>query len=512
MVAIFEVILAIAGILGIAISIFTPAGRKASVELVDNLFHGRWDKILPNIEDLSKDVGAIAKAAAKAIDTYGPPIAYDLATPFRVVARSLLEAQQGAMAPIGESTPDNALDAAGQGFAVAFGAGLAEAGVAALFEGLLPKDFKLLDDFPEFIGEMAGFKEVAHAVLHPLYHNAFGQSLEYHYRAKFKPELPSEGDAITWHARRLINDEQLRKIFHYSGLKDEYEPAYIKSAYRALPLFAMSRTIDDSNRDPTPLKELMRFSGYREEDIQTAIDAFRNLAFKSLRQEVLKSAEANFVAGIADEAALVRTMNSLDLSDEAKRLIELAATQKRLKVLADDYKRGWDYKAAAEEIDAQQYRIGLAGLGYTSPVIDALVSEMADRMSSVEFKAAAMAAREEEREDLRIGIRAAQTAFREGTIEAVGFTAALLALGVHPHTAAMYLALAEARGVITKAKKAVARTAAQKLEQKADIEQFRKNLIDEHTLLVKLRDDGMSEAEAAAELEYLNALAGKLSP
>jgi hypothetical protein len=490
-------------------SLFTKDGRDAWGWFFRNIVGGALSQAAPLVAELGPAVHDIAVAFSDAITSHGGGIAATLGSEFQKVAKTMLDAQQGALASRGESTPDNAIDNAAEAFTVAFGAGLSAAGVAALFEAVFPEKLNTLNGTAPMLATMAGFEEVAREVLHPLYHAAFGKSLEYHYRSKFKPELPSEQDAVTWHSRRLISDAELRSLFQFSGLKDKYEEPFITSAYRALQPRMLATAIDDTAFDPEPMRDAMRFAGLRDDDIDLAIDAFTAASLKGLRKAVVAAAEANFVAGLTSDTEFSDSLDTLNISNDAKDLIILAATEKRLKALTEDYRKGVDAQFLAREIDAADYRVQLSGLGYSSPVLDGIVGGMSGKIDAIEFKQEGVDAKLYRRKEQELAIQASMTAFKRAEIDLPALTAALAVAGLDLTQVALYVALAEARGQTVAAKKKVARTEAQKLEIKAADEEYLKGDIDANQLRIKLSAAGMDHAAIDAETEYLNARGAK---
>ena len=153
----------------------------------------------------------IATAFLNAFNTYGGPIATELRAPIAGFVQEELNVVTAGLVANGESTPDNAVGIASAAMADAFGFGLSSAAVTAAFEALFPEKLNVLNGAGPMIAKFAGFDEVAAAVRDPLYANAFGKSLDYHFRSLFKPDLPNEADAVTWHARRLLTDAQLQQ-------------------------------------------------------------------------------------------------------------------------------------------------------------------------------------------------------------------------------------------------------------------------------------------------------------
>lgn len=212
-------------------SLFTKSGRDSWGWFFNHIVGGAVGQVKPLLDELAPTVAQIAGQLRDALNSHGGGIVSTIGGDFQSVARTALETQRGALASLGESTPDNAIDAAAEAFAVAFGAGLTSAGVAALFEAVFPEKLNTLNGVAPMLAKMAGFDEVAAEVIGPLYSAAFGKSLEYKYRSQFKPEYAKEPDAVRWHARRLLSDADLAEVFGVSGLKAKYETPFIASAY-----------------------------------------------------------------------------------------------------------------------------------------------------------------------------------------------------------------------------------------------------------------------------------------
>ena len=144
---------------------------------------------LTTVED---DLAGIALQFVQAFNSSGNNVFSQMKEPFTTLTTGVLNEAFLALVQGGESTPDNAVATATAAMGEAFGFGLASAATSAFFEACLPEKLNVLNGAGPMLAKMAGFDEIAAAVRDPLYENAFGKSLDYHFRSIFKPELPSE--------------------------------------------------------------------------------------------------------------------------------------------------------------------------------------------------------------------------------------------------------------------------------------------------------------------------------
>jgi len=228
----------------------------------------------------------LAQIFAASFQAGGPAIAKDLAGPLGDLAKSEFQGVQDNLSAIGRSTPENAVATAADAIKSAFGFGMSSAAVAALFEATFPEKLNVLNGVGPMLAKMAGFDEVVEQIRDPLYHNAFGKSAEYHYRSIFRPELPDEFDAVLWHGRGLLSDDQLKDIFKYSGLKLEYEDAFVQSGYRAVQPRALATAIQDTPFPRDEMRSLLKFNGYRPADIELMLHAFEGASTRNVRNQL----------------------------------------------------------------------------------------------------------------------------------------------------------------------------------------------------------------------------------
>src|SRR5216684_1477317 len=276
--AIIKLLGAIALVAGLFELLFDPKGSQRVGNLLGNIIRGTFAVASPVLSEFEAALAPVGQAILTSLNSNGSSIVNIFKDPAAAVAKTAFTDAAAALSSVSESTADNAVDQASAAMGNAFGFGLSSAAVSAAFEAAFPEKLNTLNGIGPMLAQMAGFEEVAAAVRGPLYDAAFGRSLQYHFRSKFKPELPREFDAVLWHARRLLTEDQLKEIFDKSGLKAEYESPFITSAYRAVAPFIISRAAAAGAMPHDDLEDVLEFNGFRPVDVARLLDAFAALA------------------------------------------------------------------------------------------------------------------------------------------------------------------------------------------------------------------------------------------
>ena len=159
------------------------ANRQGIKNLLLHFYTAAFEATGPMVTELSAVLKPLVDVVKAAFDTYGGPIATELRGPIAAFVKEEFDVATAGLVSNGESTPDNAVGIASDAMADAFGFGAASAAVTAAFEALFPEKLNTLNGVGPMLAKFAGFDEVAAAVRDPLYHNAFGRSLDYHFRA-----------------------------------------------------------------------------------------------------------------------------------------------------------------------------------------------------------------------------------------------------------------------------------------------------------------------------------------
>ena len=436
-----EAILAL--IAGVAIwnKLLTPNQKKLAGNLLTNFYAGAVDIAQPLLSAVESELQPIASAFLAAFQQYGGPIAQTIRQPIADVAHAAYSASAAGLAGKGPSTPDNALDTAATAFADAFGFGISSAAVTAAFEAAFPEKLNTLNGVGPMLANMAGFEEVAGEVLGPLYRNAFGRSLEYHFRSVFKPELPREADAVEWHSRRLLTDDQLRALFEFSGLKPEYETPFVASAYRGLnPRTFASMFVDETVPHDT-ITAAAQFYGLRDDDITFLLTALDRKSTQNVRQQYLAAVVRSAELGTITPAELDADLTQLGFSDDAKSWVQLTVATRRLEQLAELYRKSIAIGYETGQIADADYVPALEAIGITAADAQAHYAIDSMKLRGKNLVAAAHSAQKLETEQKRAGTAAAIADYHAGKIDDVALTAALVGLGVDAETAAFLAAI-----------------------------------------------------------------------
>jgi len=433
MVGLIRILISLAGLiigLGAIYNALGDKNRAMVANWIANWTHAGFDASIPVLNALQTTLGPITAAFVAAFEQYGGPIATDVRAPIAAVARDAFQTSTLGLTTSGESTPDNALQVASDAMADAFGFGISSAAVTAAFEAVFPEKLNVLNGVGPALAKMAGFDEVAAAVRDPLYENAFGKSLQYHFRGVFKPDLPSEFDAVLWHGRRLLTDDQLRIVFKYSGLKAEYEDPFVKSAFRSVQPRAIATAIQDVPFPRDTMRELLEFGGYRDKDINLMLDAFEGASTRNVRNQYLSATVTAAERGTLTPAEVDSNLTDLNFSDQAKHWVQLTIATRKLEQLAELYRKSIseDYKYGL--ITDAQYVPSLEAIGIAQADADAHYAvDSAVKLG----REAAIAAREAAREAAavtRAASRAALLNYQVGNFDAAALAAALAVAGV----------------------------------------------------------------------------------
>ena len=481
-----------------------------------------WTALILNALDvatpvLKAGVTALQPLVQNFVDTMntsGAPLASAVKAPIAALAAGTFNTSSANLSAGGLSTPDNAAAQAASAFAEAFGFGLSSAAVTAAFESLFPEKLNTLNGVGPMLAQMEGFEEVAKAVLGPLYDNAFGKSLEYKYRAQFKPEYPDEADAVTWHSRRLDVGWTLDEIFQNSGLKSKYEAAYIASAYRALQPRLFVTVFQDETIPTAQLQSALEFGGFRPDDVTFMLQAFELNSTKNVRQQYLTAAVRSTELGTMTPQELDGVLTSMNFSDDAKSWVQLTVATRKLEQLAELYRKSITEAYRTGQLTDAQYVPALEAIGIGEADANAhyAIDSIAQRGKLLTAAARAEAALERKRTSAAMA--AAIASYKAGTIDDVELEAALIAAGVDPAIASYVVVVQTERRagplVFVYGQELSRKDALVLKETVSAIEdQYKKQLIDDATAANALAQNNIPDANAKALLATWAALKTK---
>lgn len=390
-------------------------GAKAGDPPAQNLIHNLLIAIAKHLPEWLKEIEPYIKPgvddAAVIVRGLFGPLAGALEAPLRQWAHQSFLDKAGELTTRNGSTPENAEAVAADAMASAFGFGMASKLAASAFEFFLPKDANVLNGVAPMLSTLAGFDEVSGAVIDALYENAFGKSLEYHYRSHFKPELPAEPNAVRWHSQRLLTDAQLKRLFHYSGMKEEYEPAFIASAYRAIQPRALTTLFEDQEFPRDDVQHMLDFAGVRDIDQHVLLQAYEWNSTKNVRSQYLSALLASGEAGLMDDSTIDGHLDTLRFSRQAKNYVHSTIAIKRLEKQAALYLRSVSTLYETGQLDDAQYVPALEAIGLARAEAEAHYG-----VDSARLKGKVMAQQEREAARLatqtqREGIQAIRAAY-----------------------------------------------------------------------------------------------------
>jgi hypothetical protein len=495
-----EIILGLSSLVYITWNLMTPAQRQKLIDAAKNTILSGIAGALSLLADGQPYIGPIIDGFENAFKTYGPGFSTKISAPLGDLAKNEFNSTEAFLKSAGLSTPDNAVGNAAEAIRTAFGFGMSSAAVTAVFEALFPEKLNTLNGVGPMFAKMAGFDEVVESIRDPLYKNAFGKSAEYHYRSIFKPELPDEFDAVLWHGRGLLSDAQLAAIFNFSGLKPEYENAFIQSGYRAVQPRAIATAIQDTPFPTAEMQDLLKFNGYRDKDVALMLTAFEGASTRNVRNQYLSALVTAAERGTINAADLDSSLTSLNFSAAAKGFVQLTVATRKLEQLAEIYRKSVSEAYQYGLITDAQYVPHLAAIGIAQADADA---HYAVDSIKKQGKAAAAAVKAAEHAAARLQateVRAALAEYHVGNIDAAALLAALLVAGLDPALSGLAVAIAGARlqgAQVLVFGQLMSRPAAQLLrEQVAALEkQFMQTLIDDASVQAQLLALGISQQE-----------------
>ncbi len=410
-------------------------GQKAFDNYIVNFLTSLLTNSAKLLANLEGQLAPIVQVFVAAFQTGGAPLASEIRAPVETFVQGIFNEATSVLTAMGESNPDGAIAAAAAAMAQAFGTGMASFGVSAAFESVFPEKLNVLNGAGPMLAQMSGFAEVAAAVRDPLYENAFGKALDYYFRSVFKPDLPNEADAVTWHSRRLLTDAQLQSIFNYSGLKTEYEAPFVASAYRAVPPFLLARAAEAGAIPDAQLNSILQFDGYRDQDIAALKVGWAYLAVLPYITQYITAAVRSTELGTMTPDELGQSLTQANLNQEQQNWIQLTVATRKLEQLAELYRKSISEAYRYGQVTDVQYVPSLEAIGIGAA--DAQAHYAVDSIAKT-GKAAVAALKAAERlaqQQMRAAGKAAIAGYRSGALDSVALEAALLVAGYDPTVA-----------------------------------------------------------------------------
>ena len=303
---------------------------------------------------------------------------------------------------------------------------------------------KHLNYFAALFALGAGYDAVAEGLVKALVDPLVTTPAKYYYKGQFKAEYPNESNAVEWHSRRLDVGRTLEEIFKYSGLKTKYETAYINAAFRPVSPFMIAGGFTNKEVPQAILQDAFQFMGLRDQDVQLAINSVEVRALQAVNQAYVQEAVTGYADGVVGDQELAQILTDAGFGQTAASLVTKRALLARRIKLAQITESFVVPEVTGGLLTAPQGTNALEAAGI-QPWLADLKIQLAETRAALNLNRKELAA--EAKLNLQRSRAAARTSiadFRNGTINAVGLEAALLAAQQDPLIAGLTVATEQA--------------------------------------------------------------------
>lgn len=468
-----------------------PNGSSGFDNYIFNFVSSSLGIAVKFLSSAESQLGPIVNAFRTAVNNQKGPLSSAIDADIRGMVVNAFNAVEKAVTLGKTSEPVDAIKTGGAAMSEAFAFGLESFAVTAAFEACFPEKLNVLNGTGPMLAQLAGFDEVGAALRDPLYHNAFGKSAEYYYKSVFKPELPDEQDAVRWHSRGLLTDEQLREIFKYSGLKQQYEQAFVDSAYRPVSPFVLAAGYINADLPTKQLYDAMQFMGLRAADQDLMYHTIEVRSLQQTRQALVNEAITAYGQGVVSDAELQQILTDTGYGSKAAALVMQRALLARRITLARESESFVVPEVVAGLLTPTEGAQAIEAAGVQPWQADLKMTLAQTKQVLVAARKSAAAAHKLQVQQQREATRVAITQYETGAIDAVALTAALTAIGLDPVLIGSVVAVEQAKraGRVKLVYGQLLDPPAAKLlaEQVAALEgQFKKQLITEANLRAQL--------------------------
>ncbi len=345
----------------------------------------------------------------------------------------------------------NVRDVAGQAITKAFEAGVAAHLVALGLEAIPYLKHIGVTEFVGFLTQFSGFDEITKPLIHATLKHGLGTLSEYEAAARFRNQLPNPHDAQDVYARYIRGGPDYLKVLHANGIRDEWSAILNAHPYHEPRPREIERLADGMEVDPKWLVDAFRRAGWREEDVQQAVQALQRRMLAKAQTKVSDQLLTEYVEGRLDKGTLQTALTTGAISETSRlNLLQFGDLKRRANRMEKVGKAG-----VAQYVNdivsrpaAQQL---LEGLGFTADEITVRLT-VADLERTHKLVAA-------EQRDVEAQLRQVKSAalanlkrqLRVGFISADTFVAAAQTLGYDPAYAAVVGDLELMKGAVAHA-------------------------------------------------------------
>lgn len=422
--------------------LFDPKGSQRVGQFLANVVTGALKFATPLVTEFEKDLSPVITAVAKSIQDNGAGLKADIEAPLKDFAKGAFDVLQGSLDGKTNIQPGEWSDIAGAMMADATVFGLGAFSVSAAFEALFPAKLNTLNSLGPILATLAGFEEVSKAALGPLLAAGIGNPSRYDANSRFRTVLPSTSVALNLFARGLIDAATRDKLVAFNGLDPNYAAAEQVGAYHGYSPRMLLRVIESNLFSSDEINDELTFSGMRPVSQARMLKAAPYLATATYRSQLHATIEKAYVAGILDDQGFKDQMDLAETDTDRDSLtLYRARIEKRLAIIKE-LETAYTTQYVGHLIDQPTYEALLQGLGVGQDRVNSVMAVAEARVNASlerQIEAAERLLEKQTISDLR---KAALRNFRNGTIDAAGLAAALIATGLSTVQAAAWVDLA----------------------------------------------------------------------
>jgi hypothetical protein len=299
-----------------------------------------------------------------------------------------------------------------------------------------------IEKIADYFTGILGLEEIREVQIGPLVEFGVGRDAEHAAKARFRQELPGNGELYGWHAMGLMSAAQADAISAYNGLHDAFRPLANAAAHRGLNARQMLRLIETDLFTSAEIADELTFSAMRPVSQDRMIRAAPYLATAPMRSQLRSALEAAHTAGILSDADLTSNLDAAESNFDRDNLILQASRWKLLVKETATLEAEYATLFRAGLINDIAYRNYLTGIGLQPGYVNIVAGKAEAQASAALYRKELAAAAALERETNVAIRRAALQNYKTGAIDAAGYAAALIATGLTPLQSAAWTDLA----------------------------------------------------------------------
>ena len=329
---------------------------------------------------------------------------------------------------------------AGEAMADAFGFGLGSFATAAAFEAAFPEKLNTLNGLGPMLATLSGFDEVTKAAIRPVLVNGIAIPAGYDSNSKFRSRLPALGATLELWARRKITDADRDTLLAYNGMSPDWVAALDAGAYRAVQPRTLVQMFLDQPIDQAQLTAMLQDTAMSPANVQVLSDAITYKSISNVRNAYLSALISGYQKGVVGDDELNQAMTDFNFSPQAQQYVRAHVLILRREVVAAEAEKQVIPQIVAGIIPPETalQQLELAGV---QPWYAELVTQLAGVRAEVAVTKKELKAEEKLAAKRQTALqRTALADFANGTLDAAGLGAALIAAGLDPVIAAAVVA------------------------------------------------------------------------